>query len=106
MTDMTNITEHTPLSIQPGETGNVQIVYSEAACHLRVAGKCLPVTLLDHRMAQIHNEDGSKYSFPVTAGEAGIYWNASGHYYYTDPTSPLNNDEVFGGTNEPRPEDG
>src|SRR5881409_1776694 len=77
---------NTPLSIRPGETADVLIGYSEAACHLRVAGQVRPVKLFEDGMAQIHNLDGSILSFPVTAGEAGIYRDATGFYHYTDET--------------------
>jgi hypothetical protein len=72
-----------PLSIHPGETAQVEVGFSEVACHLRIAGKTMTVKLLDDgRMAQVFNEDGSKLSFPITYGEAGIYRTDAGHFYH------------------------
>jgi hypothetical protein len=78
------MTNTTPLSIRPGEYAMVEIGFSEAACHLGIAGKTMNVKLLDTpgNMAQVYNEDGSKLSFPITYGEAGIYRTDAGNFYH------------------------
>jgi hypothetical protein len=40
--------------------------------HLQVAGKTRCVAPVDGGMAQIYNESGSRFSAPVTRGEAGL----------------------------------
>jgi hypothetical protein len=71
------------LSIRPGEYAQVEIGFSEVACHLGIAGKTMTVKLLDDgRMAQVYDANERKYSAPITYGEAGIYRDAAGFYHY------------------------
>lgn len=71
------------LSIRPGEFTEMEIGFSEVACHMRVAGKQMTVQLLeDGRMAQLYSEDGNRFSAPITYGEAGIYRDGAGYYHY------------------------
>jgi len=46
--------------------------YSEVCVHLRVAGTAMLAKLIDGTMVQLFNENGSPFSFPITAGEAGF----------------------------------
>lgn len=62
-----------------GTIVNMTLPYSEVCMHLRVAGLPRSVEVLATG-AQILNEDGTPYSFPVTHGEAGIYRDAKGLY--------------------------
>lgn len=48
---------------------------------MRVAEQIRPVLLKDHG-AQILNEDGSNFSFPVTHGEAGFRNLGDGTFSY------------------------
>src|SRR4051812_5343087 len=78
---------NTPLSIRPGEIARITLPFSEACCHMRVAGKEMYVELLasgeeDPRGgsnvqygAQLYRDDLTKFSFPITLGEAGIFRN-------------------------------
>lgn len=50
----------------------VFLPYSEAACHLRIAGQQRPVVALAGGMAQVLKDDGELLSFPITSGEAGV----------------------------------
>jgi hypothetical protein len=50
--------------------------------YLHVADKVMDVRVLD-RGAQILNDDGTRYSFPVTHGEVGIFTDADGLYIQT-----------------------
>ena len=71
------------LSIRPGEFTDMEIGFSEVACHMQVAGKLMTVQLLeDGRMAQLYDADGRKFSAPITYGEAGIYRDGAGYYHY------------------------
>jgi len=54
-----------------GERVTVELPYSEVCMHMRVAGKRMDVEVLPDG-AQLLNADGSKFSFPITHGEAGI----------------------------------
>jgi hypothetical protein len=78
---------------KPGDTIRLEIVYSEAAMSMRIAGTVRNVRITEgpRPMAQVLNDDGSEYSFPITLGEAGIY--TEGHdrtddlkYYYYPPS--------------------
>ncbi|WP_326827449.1 hypothetical protein [Streptomyces sp. NBC_01751] len=64
-----------------GETVAVRLPWSEVCMHMRVAGEIRPVLLKEHG-AQILNEDGSNFSFPVTFGEAGFRANVDRTFQY------------------------
>lgn len=64
-----------------GEIVTVELPFSEVCMHLRVAGKVHRVHILEHG-AQILDADGLPLSFAVLHGEAGIYSDAHGFYYY------------------------
>lgn len=65
--------------INVGEIVRVELPFSEVCMHMRVAGVSRNVEVRSDG-AQILNEDGSKFSFPVTHGEAGVYRDANGFY--------------------------
>jgi hypothetical protein len=65
--------------VSVGTVVSVTLPWSEVCMHLRVAGQTRSVEVLATG-AQILNEDGTPYSFPVTHGEAGIYRDAEGLY--------------------------
>jgi hypothetical protein len=65
--------------VSVGTVVSVTLPWSEVCMHLSVAGQTRPVEVLATG-AQILNEDGTPYSFPVTHGEAGIYRDADGLY--------------------------
>ena len=61
--------------LQAGDVVRVRLPYSEVCIHMRVAGKPMNVQLLQEGsspMAQLLNDDGSRFSFPILLGEAGI----------------------------------
>lgn len=62
-----------------GERVRVRLPYSEVCMHLRVAGQVREVEVLENG-AQILDENGRRFSFPVTHGEAGIFRDAGGLY--------------------------
>lgn len=83
-----SVTKHVVLI---GETVDIELPHSEVCIHMGVAGKVRPVTLLantrpdgttSYPMAQIHNLDGTLFSFPITYGEAGIFRDG-GEFYVT-----------------------
>ena len=65
--------------VKSGEEIALRLPWSEVCMHLKVAGQVRNVRVLDTG-AQILNDDGTPYSFPVTHGEAGIYTDAQGLY--------------------------
>ena len=69
------------VNFKPGQKHVITVGYSEAAMHLRMAGRTVPVKLsATGRSAQLYDERGRQVSFPITAGEAGIY-HQNGRYY-------------------------
>jgi hypothetical protein len=72
------------LYVQPGDTVRVELPYSEVCMHMQVAGQARLVQVTDGRypMAQILNEDGRVFSFPVGLGEAGFYQDGERVYCY------------------------
>lgn len=65
--------------VKPGDVVQVRMPWSEVCMHLRVAEQVRRVEVLADG-AQILNDDGTKFSFPITHGEAGIYRDATGLY--------------------------
>ena len=65
-----------------GDIVNVVLPHSEVCMHMRVAGKRMNVQVLSHRSAQLLNDDGTPFSFPILAVEAGIYQDKDGLYTY------------------------
>ena len=45
--------------------------YSEVCMHMKVAGKEMWGSLCGDWMVQLWDDDGRKFSFPITRGEAG-----------------------------------
>lgn len=65
--------------VKPGDVVRLELPWSEVCMYMRVAGQERDVRVLEGG-AQILNEDGTRFSFPVTHGEAGIYTDADGLY--------------------------
>jgi len=66
-----------------GDSVKVDLPWSEVCMHMRIAGRVMTVKILPSRMAQILNDSGEPFSFPVTLGEAGIYdRDGDGFYAY------------------------
>jgi hypothetical protein len=67
------------VQLKTGDVVRLRMPWSEVCMHLRIADQVRDVRVLDNG-AQILNDDGTPYSFPVTHGEAGIYSDADGLY--------------------------
>jgi hypothetical protein len=68
------------------ERGSVyrsRMPHSEVCCHLKVAGKLMD-WMLQGRMVQLLSEDLHPFSFPILAGEAGVFEDGNGLYFYED----------------------
>jgi hypothetical protein len=78
-----------PVRIAPGERGRSVMPHSEVMIHMRLAGQTLPFTYRDTNRGVQVERDGQPFSFPVSPGEAGIYFDAAGAFYYPPlPPSP------------------
>jgi hypothetical protein len=68
-----------------GDKVRTEIAFSECAMSMQIAGKVLEVELIPSEghgaMAQVYRE-GKPYSAPILLGEAGIYIESVGRYYY------------------------
>jgi hypothetical protein len=56
----------------PGNAVRVVLPHSEVCMHMRLAGKTRWAAPVGEHMAQIYSDDGSRFSAPVTLGEAGL----------------------------------
>jgi hypothetical protein len=73
--------------IGPNQEFTVQLPYSEVCMHLRVAGTRMHARLEQGGMVQLLGPDGSPFSFPITAGEAGLDHDPH-HGWYLDTDDP------------------
>jgi hypothetical protein len=51
----------------------IELPFSEVCMHLRVAGSRMRARLEPNQMVQLLQPDGSRFSFPITAAEAGLH---------------------------------
>jgi hypothetical protein len=65
--------------LKVGQVVALKMPWSEVCMHLRIHETERQV-LVTEVGAQILNDDGSAFSFPITYGEAGIYRDAEGLY--------------------------
>lgn len=70
--------------VRTGEHFTLTVGHSEVACHLRVNGQRMAAQLLTDGMVQLHDEHGP-VSFPISAGEAGLYRDDRGYYTHEEP---------------------
>lgn len=69
--------------VMPGDVVRLRMPWSEVCLHMRIAEQMRDVLVKEHG-AQILNDDGTKFSFPITHGEAGIYSDADGLYVHQE----------------------
>jgi hypothetical protein len=74
--------------IRPTEEFTTELPYSEVCMHLRVAGTTMHARLEANRMVQLLNPDGTRFSFPITAGEAGLDVHDQGAWLVTVDEEP------------------
>jgi hypothetical protein len=68
---------------------DLELPYSEVCMHLRVAGTRMRARLLPGGMVQLLDAGGREFSFPITAGEAGLHHDHDGwHRVLTNPPDP------------------
>lgn len=77
--------------IRPTEEFTTDLPFSEVCMHLGVAGTRMRARLEPNQMVQLLQPDGSQFSFPITAGEAGLEIDGAGAWLTTvdhDPDWP------------------
>ena len=70
--------------VQAGDVIRLRLPWSEVCMHMRVAGKPMNVQIVvegTSAVAQLLTDDGSRFSFPILLGEAGIYTDGAGKHY-------------------------
>jgi hypothetical protein len=103
----------TKTDIQLYDEVRIELPHSEVCMYMKVACKVMTVQLLpDSRnggvVAQLRNEDGSDFSFPIGTGEAGIYTEyVNDHPFYYCYVAPRSGyisvysvDRCYGGPEE------
>jgi hypothetical protein len=70
--------------VRPGDRVRLLLPHSEVCMHMGVAGRVMTVevTTGEHPTAQLLNDDGSRFSFPILTAEAGILGSAGSLYCY------------------------
>ena len=67
--------------ISPGEMVLIRLPASEVCMHMRVTDAVMWVELLPGNAAQLRTRDRFRFSFPILAAEAGLYYDRThGHY--------------------------
>jgi hypothetical protein len=90
--------------IGPNQEFTVQLHFSEVCMHLRVAGTRMRARLEQGGMVQLLDPDGSPFSFPITAGEAGLDHDPHhGWYLETDDPPDQPTGELPAGTEPGQP---
>jgi hypothetical protein len=74
--------------IRPTEEFTTQLPFSEVCLHLRVAGTRMRARLEPDQMVQLLQPDGSPFSFPITAAEAGLETDGQGAWLTTVDHDP------------------
>ena len=76
-------------SVRPGEIVRKELPFSEVCMHLRVAGERMLVQFQAREFetgtaytAQLLHDNGSPFSAPILAGEAGFYDGPDGWHFY------------------------
>jgi hypothetical protein len=69
--------------VEFGETVTLEMPFSEVCMHMRIAGTVMQVRLqAPHGYANAQLiRDGQEFSFPITPGEAGFYFEEGRGYY-------------------------
>lgn len=67
--------------VRRGDIVMMTLPYTEVCISMRVAGQVRSVLVVADG-AQILNNDGTKFSFPVSTGEAGIFFDTVSQRYY------------------------
>lgn len=85
-----------PVYVEKGKRYFGFMPASEACMHMRISGKCMMFEIVgdQYPMVQLLRADGSMFSFPITTGEAGIYRDNRGMYYYPPLTYGTDVDEA------------
>jgi hypothetical protein len=97
----------TKVRVKSGDTVWLPMPWSEVCMHLRIADQLRNVRITSEG-AQILNDDGTRFSFEITYGEAGIFSDADGLYINQEeevcpsPQMPPSTDGATSSPAEPR----
>lgn len=69
-----------------GERVLKEMPYSEVCMFMKISGTNMVVEPQANGMAKVLNSFGQPYCPPITCGEAGLYSDENGFYYYPDET--------------------
>lgn len=79
------------LYVAVGDVVRVRLPWSEVCMHMQVAGQAMYVAIVDaggQPAAQLITDDGSRFSFPILLGEAGIREDSGRLYVPTRAVVP------------------
>ena len=66
--------------VEVGRAYMLTLPWSEVCMHMKVADKSMTAEILPTGV-QLLNPDGSRFSAPITHGEAGLYRDETGLYF-------------------------
>lgn len=73
-------------NVKPGDYFISIVGCSEVCIHLRIAGNIMLCQYTLNRMVQFYEHQPNKgfepYSFPVSAGEGGVFWDGENNFVY------------------------
>src|SRR5438067_1423729 len=81
---MTEVPNSEQMYLNVGDIVRLRLPYSEVCMHMRVAGKFMRVQVLPEGMslmAQLYDDSGIRFSFPILLSEAGIFTDSAGRLY-------------------------
>ncbi len=86
-----------PTRLLPGMRVTLLLPYSEVCMHMRVSDHLAEAQLTDSQWPgiQLYDQQGRQWGGSITTGEAGVYRDDEGYYFYPPAD----------GTNYPRVED-
>jgi hypothetical protein len=67
-----------------GERVLKRMPWSEVCMHMNIADKMMVVEPQANGMAKLMDSFGNPFSAPITCGEAGLYFDENGFYFYPE----------------------
>lgn len=86
---MNQSTTYTIVRPQVGHRYEKVMPYSEVCLHMRIAGQrmafeIVPSSAWGHSVQLYDLRDGRPFSSPILTGEAGLFEDSEGYYFYKD----------------------
>lgn len=70
------------IRVKVGDIGEAVMPYSEVCMHMKVAGRKMLFQIVSERAVQLFSSPMQPFSFPILLGEAGVFEDEKGMYYY------------------------